>query len=173
VVIGLGPRLVAPVLDAAVGTWEPAATHLKLSTLAPLIPLSIVGGALAFVTVAVTARAMRAGGASASASTWDCGYAAPSPTMQYTSSSFAAMLVEPLSGLLGLERHVPQISSPFPAKATFDSHVPDLVLDRAVLPAVRFGARGLSWFRWVQRGAVQLYLLYVLATLVVLLLFWR
>jgi hydrogenase-4 component B len=93
--------------------------------------------------------------------------------MQYTASSFAAMLVSSVAGFLGRQQVLPNVRGLFPEAAHFHTHLPDIVLDRAVLPTVRLAGRGLSWFRWVQRGAVQLYLLYVLATLIVLLLFWR
>ena len=33
--------------------------------------------------------------------------------------------------------------------------------------------RALAWFRWVQHGAVHLYILYILAALIILLMVWR
>ena len=61
----------------------------------------------------------------------------------------------------------------FPPPATFHTHVPDTVLDRAVLPLSRGGARALGWFRWVQHGNVHLYIVYMLAAIVVLVLVSR
>ena len=93
--------------------------------------------------------------------------------MQYTSSSFAESLVGIFSW--ALRPHV-RLASPaglFPAPGAFESHVADTVLERAILPASRATARVLSWFRWVQRGSVHLYLLYVLAALLLLLLVRR
>lgn len=172
VVIGLGPRLVAPALDGAVESWAVRPTY-SLASVAPLSALSVGGGVLTLAIGAGLAWARRTRASASETVTWDCGYAAPSRTMQYTASSFASTIVDSITGFMGLEKHVPRIEGPFPGTTSFHSHLPDVVLDRAVLPAVRFAGRGLSWFRWVQRGSVQVYLFYVLATLVVLLLFWR
>ena len=46
------------------------------------------------------------------------------------------------------------------------------VLDDAVLPAFRYGAWLFSWFRVVQQGSIQTYLLYIFIALIALLL-WR
>ena len=58
----------------------------------------------------------------------------------------------------------------FPAAARFRSEVPDVVLDRALIPA--FGAADalLGRARIIQRGNVQIYLVYVLGILLALLL---
>jgi hypothetical protein len=93
--------------------------------------------------------------------------------MQYTSSSFAELLVGMLSVVLRPERRAVHLERPFPRPASFASEVPEIVLDRAVRPALRLAARAAAWFGWVQQGRVQVYLLYVLGTLVVLLLLWR
>jgi hypothetical protein len=66
----------------------------------------------------------------------------------------------------------PGTLSLFPKASRFHSEVPDLVLDEAVLPTVRFGAWLLSWFRVLQQGSTQAYLLYVFVALIALLL-WR
>ena len=46
------------------------------------------------------------------------------------------------------------------------------MLDRAVLPAFRWSAWLLTWFRVFQQGSIQSYLLYLYLTLIALL-FWR
>jgi hydrogenase-4 component B len=170
--IGLGPRLVAPVLDGALSNWPAGLAAPPLASLAPLSALSVLGVIL-LVAAGVGLGAARRRQGDASAVTWDCGYAAPSARMQYTSSSFAELLVGLFGGLLQRERHAPRVTGLFPAPSRFASHVPEIVLDRAVIPLVRRGARALAWFRWVQQGSVQLYLLYVLAALVLSLLVWR
>jgi hypothetical protein len=105
--------------------------------------------------------------------TWDCGYALPTARMQYTSSSFAQGLVGLYGWALRPKVHKPTLGGPFPAPASFSSHVPDVVLDRLLVPAAETTGRGLGWFRWVQRGSVHAYLVYILATLVWLLLWKR
>jgi hypothetical protein len=102
--------------------------------------------------------------------TWDCGYASPSARAQYTSSSFAQMLVALMAWALRPNLRTPQVKGPFPAAAAFQSDVPDTVLDRAIVPGFSLAARVLSTLRPIQRGSVHLYLLYILGALVVLLL---
>ena len=172
-VIGLGPRLVTPAIDAAAQAWAFTRPVPRVASLVPLTALSMLGASLALATAMGLVWARRLRGPSRPAPTWDCGYAAPSPRMQYTSSSFAAMIVDPLAHVLGLEKRLVPVSGVFPGRSAFRSELPDLVLDHAVLPGVRLIGRMLSWFRWVQRGAVQLYLLYVLVTLLLLLVIWR
>src|SRR5262249_12927458 len=104
--------------------------------------------------------------------TWGCGYVAPTPRMQYTSSSFAEMLVGLLRWALRPRTHQPESLPLFPQKTTFHSDVPDPVLDEAVLPAFRFGAWLFSRFRVFQQGSIQTYLLYIFIALIALLL-WR
>jgi hypothetical protein len=58
----------------------------------------------------------------------------------------------------------------FPPTGRFGSSVPDIVLDRAILPVLRGLAWTLGWLRLLQRGRVQDYLLYVLIALLTLLL---
>ena len=89
--------------------------------------------------------------------------------MQYTSSSFAEMLVGMFRWALRPSIHLHGPRGLFPAKGHFTSHVPDTVLDRVLVPGSRAAGRGFHWLRWVQRGSVHAYLLYILATLVWLL----
>jgi hypothetical protein len=70
-------------------------------------------------------------------------------------------------------RRPPELALPFAAPASFASEVPDAVLDRAVLPLLGAADRGLSRVRALQRGPVQMYLLYVLLSVVAVLLVAR
>jgi hydrogenase-4 component B len=92
--------------------------------------------------------------------------------MQYTSSSFAEMLVRLLGWALRPWRHAPAFPEPFPPRAAFASHVPDTVLDRGVRPIFSFIGRAALRLRPFQGGSLHWYLVYILATLLVLLL-WR
>jgi hydrogenase-4 component B len=170
--IGLLPIAVAPALESATSAWAPevAAVVSPLELLAPLHLVSVAGLSL-LVLVGVCAgwlaRTTREP-MTTSGPTWDCGYASPSHRMQYTASSFAQSLVGFFSWALRPEVHSASVRGLFPAAAEFRSHVPDTVLDRAVVPLSRGGARALRWFRWVQHGNVHLYLVYILATVLVL-----
>jgi hydrogenase-4 component B len=94
--------------------------------------------------------------------TWRCGFAYGEPRMQYTASSFAAPLIaayQPIAGVR-VER----------SASAFRSHPADLVLDGGVRPlwhGVKWAAERL---RPIQQGRLPLYLMYVVATVILLLL---
>ncbi|MCC6751432.1 MAG: hydrogenase [Deltaproteobacteria bacterium] len=176
--IGLAAPLVARVLDVGVNAWAGAAATSPMPALNRIAPLVWVSATSAALLVAIAlfgmrlARRARARAAAPEVGTWDCGYAAPTSRMQYTSSSFAELLVGLLAPALRPSQHSPRLAGPFPAPEGFHSHVPDTVLDRALRPSFSFVARLFGRLRPIQRGNVHLYLLYILGTLVVLLL-WR
>jgi hydrogenase-4 component B len=174
VFIGLAPALVAPALDRAITEWAPGLppAELRLASLAPLGWISVMGLGLVCVTVAASAylRFRLRRGEVGSASTWGCGYAIPSPTMQYTSSSFAAMLVRLFASVLRPKVHETPIEGLFAHEGRFESHVPDTVLDGMIQPSVRSIAELFSRFRVLQQGSIQVYLSYIFMTLLVLLL---
>lgn len=102
--------------------------------------------------------------------TWDCGYAAPASRMQYTSSSFA----EPLTRFFAffLRPHVrrPRIGGLFAEPSDFHSHTPDWFHDAMFRPVFQTVGRVLSSLRRLQEGRVQVYILYIVVTLLLLLL---
>jgi hydrogenase-4 component B len=169
--IGLAPLLVAPVIERGILGWAPRGEAASLATLTPLDWISILGVVL-LVLVGLGAVLLRdrLRRGSARATTWGCGYAAPSPRMQYTSSSFAQMLVDLFGWALQPRRQVPRITALFPREDQFHSEVPDTVLDRVVLPVSARVAGRFAWLRALQYGTIQMYILYILATLLVLLL---
>jgi hydrogenase-4 component B len=176
VVIGLQPRLVAPVFEKALLVCAPnlASPGPRLEWLAPLEWITIMGLAIvAGLWLASAVLRMCLGRFDLEMGpTWGCGYVAPTSRMQYTSSSFAQMLVALFGWALRPRTHRPGAFPLFPQKTDFHSEVPDPVLDEAVLPTFRFGAWLFSGLRILQQGNVQIYLLYIFVALVALLL-WR
>src|SRR5581483_5248065 len=94
VVIGLAPVLFWPAVLRAVEVWNPVWTGAETSV--PLGVLSLFHVSLAVLALVAAVwlwrRAQRDG--LARAVTWDCGYAAPTPRMQYTAGSFAGIITE-------------------------------------------------------------------------------
>src|SRR5262249_42850786 len=174
--IGLAPQSIAFIFEQAVKIWAPAlsVTIVPLNEAAPLAWLSAMGlgllGLLAMGGLLLRKRLRSAG--FATAPTWGCGYAAPPSRMQYTSSSFAQMLVDLFAWARRPGRRQPQDLPLFPSATKFHTEVPDAVLDAAVLPAFRRSASVLSWFRVLQQGSIQAYILYIVIALIVLFL-WR
>jgi hydrogenase-4 component B len=174
--IGLAPLLIAPIIGQGVSAWAPGLKDAgpRLVALAPLGWITAMGlGLIAALLAGGTGLWLRLRHSIvAKAATWGCGYVAPTPRMQYTSSSFAQMLVGLFGWALRPRTHKPRNLPLFPQKTAFHSETPDTVLDEAVLPAFRFGAWLFSWFRVFQQGSIQTYLLYIFVALIALLL-WR
>ncbi len=140
-VIGLLPALWMPGLAGAAAAWS----GLELEALAAaagdaatgawrISLVALVLGALAGA-LAIWHRARR-GAEPPAVPTWGCGYARPTARMQYTGSSFAELLVLRFRWVFFPRKRVEPPVGPFPRHAAFDAHVPDTVLDVAILPAL-------------------------------------
>jgi len=171
--LGFAPLIAGVVLDRAARSWAPELVAPSVSTLAPLGALTMTGGVLLLSLLAAVYAWRTATRHAVPAATWGCGYDAPRPSMQYTSSSFAETLVGLFAWALAPEVHAPAITAAFPRPASFSSHVRDAPLDLVVLPATKAVARAAHWLRWVQQGSIQMYVLYVLAVFLVTLVWAR
>jgi hydrogenase-4 component B len=169
ILIGLFPLLVLPLLDRVLGTW-PGLEGQRISALVPYEMISILAasliGVIAIGLIWVCRRSMpRQAGP-----TWDCGYIQSRATVQYTSSSFAQMLVGMFRWVLRpVTHHQPPLGL-FPKPSHFESHVPDIILDGTLVPLWSRAKEKISAFKSLQPGRVQQYLLYILIALFVLLL---
>jgi hydrogenase-4 component B len=168
VAIGLAPVLFWPAVLRAVDVWNPvwggAATPVALSSLGMLhVALTLLAlGAAGWLW-----RKARRGGLRR-AVTWDCGYAAPTPRMQYTAGSFSSLINEWFASILRPERHEHRPEGLLPVSASFTEHTPETVLERIVMPAGRVVMRVSTAARGLQHGRVQSYLLYLLIGLAAL-----
>ncbi len=97
------------------------------------------------------------------AETWGCGYEHITPRMQYTASSFAAPLVNTFGDLSGVH----EVRTP----TSFHSDARDVVLDRMARPAWTWVRSAALRLRPLQQGRLSLYLLYVMAALLALLVY--
>jgi len=172
--IGVAPIVVAPFLDRMAASWGGEAIGgLSIAATAPLTSISIIAAILvALLLAGMGFLLMRGIRRAPSRLTWDCGYAAPSSRMQYTSSSFAETLVKLFGWALQPKVHRPKIEALFPREAHFESHVEDTVLEKAVWPTTRAVTWLFAWGRYLQNGSLQAYLMYILIVIVFLLL-WR
>jgi len=172
--LGLMPWAAWPLLAAAVAAWAPmpGLAEAAATAGAALAWVGALGLALAALVAAVAMawrllpRARQCRGAV----TWDCGYVRPTARMQYTGSSFTQGLVGMFAFLLWPRREATAPSTPFPREGSFRSLVPDVVLDRLALPCCRLLGRQVPRLHLLQQGRTQLYALYILVMVIVLLL---
>jgi hydrogenase-4 component B len=133
-----------------------------------LVDLARVGGALwacsiaAFLVVRRLARRRRR-----ESETWGCGYVAPSARMQYSGASFAEGIHRLLPGVLRARIQVPYRTELFPPPADLTANVDDPFTRAAYEPLLDRGARRFGQLRWVQRGLLHIYILYVVVAVVV------
>jgi formate hydrogenlyase subunit 3/multisubunit Na+/H+ antiporter MnhD subunit len=166
--------LLAPVLVQVTGLPMDA-VQAEVTRMAHTLGWLVACAAGFLGLVALTAglrRWLLSGRSVTAAVTWDCGYAQPSPRMQYTGSSFAQPLTELFEPLLGTRRRLSPPEGFFPSAAAFASETADPFREHLYRPAFAGIERSLSAFRWLQHGRVQLYVLYIALTLLAVLL-WR
>jgi hydrogenase-4 component B len=175
VVIGTAPMLMVGVLERAVAAWQFEARGIALAEMVPLVQVTRANWVLltAIIVVALVAKRWVSKRAVVRGPTWDCGYVAPSARMQYTASSLAEWLVGLFSVFLRPRTHSVELKQAFPPQSRFESHVPEVVLDLAVLPTLRWLVSTANWFRWVQPGRTHLYIVYILIALVGMLFIWH
>jgi len=143
-----------------------AAVVLRGTTIASLVLV------LTVAALALLRRWLLAGREVASTVTWDCGYAAPTPRMQYTASSFGWPAVGVFAMFVRPEMKCVLPAGLFPAQAALATDTPDGFVQRAYRPLFA----GLGWvilrLRWLQHGRIQFYVLYIALTLLALLV-WK
>jgi hydrogenase-4 component B len=163
-----GVRLVAPAaaLFGRISDSSPSAAALSAITRVSAVLLALV------LLLGLVRLVLLRGRPVAQAATWGCGYAAPTPRMQYTAASFA----QPILALFGpvIHSRIDQRGPDgyFPAGARYEEHLGDLAGERLLLPATRRVVRVLSRLHAIQQGRLQLYLVYIAVTLVALLI-WQ
>jgi len=161
--MGLGSALLLAPLDRVMGVLAPGnpsllATGLgrDLATLGGMSALLSALGAGVFLWLRRSPRsALRPG-------TWDCGYAAPTPRMQYSADSFS----DGWGALLPmLKTRMRRIKPAFPRGSAFHSRFQDTVGDTYLAPRLERLAIRLLRFRRLQRGYLSIYILYILTAL--------
>ena len=99
--------------------------------------------------------------------TWGCGYAAPTARMQYTARSFSEFISYRLLPHTMRARAVTKMpASPFPSSGSFSSRCTDPLTHGVYEPFFARWADRFSRLRWIQQGALHVYLLYILVVAV-------
>jgi hypothetical protein len=167
VALGVVPALaLAPALRVASAMTATASGTLAAGlrpVLAGANRVTVLASALlAMVLVAALARKLLlARRVVSEGDTWACGHPEVTPRMQYTAASFAAPLLATFGMLGGVVREQTALA--------FHTRPVDLILDRAARPLWEKLQSTAAQLRWMQSGRLHWYLLYVLATLAILL----
>ncbi|MBF0571020.1 MAG: hydrogenase [Candidatus Omnitrophica bacterium] len=126
-------------------------------------------GGLIFVGLSLLRKFLILGYPMKLTETWVCGYANVTARMQYTSSSFAKPILKIFRTILYFKIETVRPKGYFPVQARLSSSVKDVseyLLFRPIFFIIkRFSRR----FKWIQSGHTQIYILYILFFLFVLL----
>lgn len=159
-------RGLLPVVAQLAGTDAALLASSRVPAVLSGLLLLLLAGASAMIVVRrrlLAARRIR------ETVTWDCGYAAPAPRMQYTGASFVQPLTREAQSILRVQRQRQEPVGIFPAAAQQTTVVPDVARRAFFDPLFRLVGAGLGWFRRVQAGRVHLYVLYIVVALLALL----
>jgi NADH:ubiquinone oxidoreductase subunit 5 (subunit L)/multisubunit Na+/H+ antiporter MnhA subunit len=164
---GMGPVIASVTgIDGAeiAGGLDAGAASLRFVSIACLGFLLLAGALALLRRRLLSARRVETEG------TWDCGYCRPTARMQYTASSFA----QPITRMFGFLRLSHRDFGPpeglLPSESAFSTRAPDVFSETLWRPAFSGVGNLLSRVRQLQHGRIQLYVLYVVLTLLALLL---
>jgi hydrogenase-4 component B len=180
-----GPMITLAVLAPLLGLGAPLLLQTALRALEPAIPGAMALGAPTVAALSTAAwvfglllalmaglfvlrRALLRGRDVRTGPTWDCGYAAPSARIQYTYSSFAQPLASMFHVLTGRTGVTTRPWGLFPARTGYAAETQDRIL-QSFLAVFAFIDAKLEAMHRLQQGQVHVYVLYIAATLVALL----
>jgi hydrogenase-4 component B len=178
VLVGLSaPLIVAPLVPIAalVARLDPLATGPLLEdATGPLWSVVLAGAVLLVlcVALALVRLALLAGRTIGHSVTWDCGYAQPTPRMQYTASSFAQPATSFFALWLGTHTRAAPPAGLFPRAAEFETETKDLCAEALFRPAFFAVGWAATRLRWLQHGRIHYYIMYIAFTLIVLLVWY-
>ncbi len=178
--IGLASPLLLPLLKPVLADLSGWSLENLGPVMADMAEVFWIGSGLALVFLAVLALAYdwksglvrrhgSSGGSKGEIGTWDCGYAAPTPRMQYTATSFGENFTSLFSHILRSHLKLKLPQGLFPSQASFHSETPDPVLDALYRPILRRVEKLRGHWNQFQQGRIQVYLLYIALTLFALL----
>jgi hydrogenase-4 component B len=139
-----------------------ASAYLKSFTYGALAVLLLIG------LIALIRRRLLTGRSVGESPVWDCGYAAPNARMQYTASSFAQPLIDFFDIFHRGRKRFLAPRGYFPKAAAFRTKTVDTSQEAVYRPIFETVRRVLSQLHVLQQGRIQLYVLYIVLTLIVL-----
>lgn len=103
--------------------------------------------------------------------TWGCGFTQPTVRMQYTGTSYAMSMVDFYRPFVPAKTDYTGITDIFPDKTTYKTEVEDIAEKNIHQKLIKPLFDGLRKLRWIQHGKIQLYIAYIVVTILVLLIF--
>ncbi len=157
-----------PVMHA--GLIQPAAGVID-ATETLLGKISLFGGAALglVLLLLLVRRALLARRGVRRGPVWGCGYQYGTPRIQYTPASFVEPAARIFGTVMGTTVSAQKPEGFFPAPVSLDVDAPDVVRSRFYTPIFQWTERACNTLKILQNGRVNMYILYILVTLVALL----
>ncbi len=162
---GLLSHMVLPLLPGVNGTERMSEALRSISLVSLIFPALIL-------TVAAARRLLLSGRTVRTAEIWGCGYSHPTSRMQYTASSYSLPVLNLFRNFVSLRRITRSSGGPFQERIIVRSEMTDSFTRCLYGPLFRALHRLSGWLSRIQHGRNQLYVLYMAAALLFLLL-WK
>jgi len=172
--IGLLPQyalgLLSPVLNTLMSAQSVAALSPEYTATMGRLSLSafLLAGAVLAAALFWWFRLRQA--PLSQATTWGCGYQRASARMQYVSSSFSEIVVSVFNGIIRQRIERPLLSGLFPGPSSCLDLPTETVLERIIRPLFTVAGVSFAFLRRLQHGQMHLYMIYIFATLFILML---
>lgn len=172
--IGLLPQYALGLISPVLGCFM---TKAPVAALSPeyagiLGQLSLLGLLLAaaVVVVAIFWRYRTWQAPFSIGPTWGCGYQRATARMQYVSSSFSGIAVSVFNGIIRQRIEHPVLDGLFPRASRCVDLPTETLLERIVRPLFTVAGVSFAFLRRMQHGQMHVYMIYIFATLFILML---
>jgi hydrogenase-4 component B len=156
-------------LGPAVESLDAGSRMATVQALAAPLPWLGVGLLGVVAAIVITRAGLRRGPSVRQGPTWDCGYAHPTPRMQYTASSLAQPVTRVLQPALRTAVRWTPPRGLWPGPLAWEARTPERALAELYRPVLARLEQVLGLFTRLQEGRVMVYLRYVGVALLALL----
>ena len=172
--IGVAPQLALRLVSPAIAAFypQPFVAEIPAGYDAILGRLSLAGVLLltAMVLVTLLWRWRLGRGRVATAPTWGCGYQRGTARVQYGGTAFSEFAVTVFNGLVRQKIERPTLTGLFPGNASCSDVPTETLLDRVIAPLFMLVGVASAFLRRLQHGLIHVYMMYIFATLFILML---
>ncbi len=172
--IGVVPQQALRLVSPAITAFYP-----QLSLISAGAEYGAIMGRLSLVTLLILLLALVAAllwkwrlnkNLVSSASTWGCGYQRGTSRMQYHGSSFSELAVYVFNGIMRQRVERPVLDGLFPVRSRCIDTPTETFLERIIAPLFDGAGMLFVFLHRLQHGLMQIYMLYIFATLFILML---
>lgn len=171
--VGLLPQVGLRLVTAALASFMPDVNTADVlpaeyATILGQLSLFCILLVLVTIVVALLWRRRLRHCSTVSAATWGCGYQRATARMQYVASSFSEIAVSIFDGIIRQRVERPVLQGLFPQPGRCVDLPSETVLERIISPSFTVAGGAFAFLRRLQHGQMHVYMLYIFATLFIL-----